>query len=99
MLPSPLYLLFSIFSLCRDVLIRLLVLLTVTACSSPSKESVLSILAVKSDSLWHFLDMGGGRVFGEVYDEARPFHEGLAAVCRDGKWGFVNLQGEMVIPL
>lgn len=43
--------------------------------------------------------MGGGRLFGEVYDEARPFHEGLAAVCRDGKWGFVNLQGEMVIPL
>lgn len=33
-----------------------------------------------------------------TYDEIKPFSEGLAAVKRDDKWGFVNMQGEEVIP-
>ena len=34
----------------------------------------------------------------EIYDEARCFIEGLAAVKKDGKWGFINVKGETVIP-
>lgn len=33
-----------------------------------------------------------------TYDEIKPFSNGLAAVRRDEKWGFVNMQGEEVIP-
>ena len=29
----------------------------------------------------------------------RNFSEGLAAVCDDGKWGWINQKGELVIPL
>ncbi|WP_305257429.1 WG repeat-containing protein [uncultured Duncaniella sp.] len=32
------------------------------------------------------------------YDQIDAFSEGMAAVRRDGKWGYINLQGEEVIP-
>ncbi len=33
------------------------------------------------------------------YTEARPFYEGLAAVCgADGKWGMIDTEGNAVIP-
>jgi hypothetical protein len=40
------------------------------------------------------------RVSNEAFDEAKPFFEqgGLAAVRRGNKWGFINSDGEMVIP-
>jgi len=35
---------------------------------------------------------------GEVYEDARPFgNEGYAAVKRNGKWGFIDLAGEVKI--
>lgn len=33
------------------------------------------------------------------YDELYPFSEGLAAVKKDGKYGYINTQGELVIPV
>jgi predicted small secreted protein len=33
-----------------------------------------------------------------VYDDALDFSEGLAAVCKDGKWGFIDSTGAEVIP-
>ncbi|WP_433493892.1 WG repeat-containing protein [Micromonospora sp. CA-248089] len=32
------------------------------------------------------------------YEEARPFHNGLAAVRQNGGWGAVDLTGEVVVP-
>ncbi|MCM1293315.1 MAG: WG repeat-containing protein [Bacteroides sp.] len=34
----------------------------------------------------------------ERYDQIDAFSEGMAAVRRDGKWGYINLKGEEVIP-
>jgi len=34
----------------------------------------------------------------QKYDKLSPFSEGLAAVCRNGKWGYINTRGEEVIP-
>ena len=33
------------------------------------------------------------------WDEAGSFRGGFAAVCRDGKWGYINESGELAIPL
>jgi hypothetical protein len=33
-----------------------------------------------------------------IYDEVRFFQFGRAAVCREGLWGFIDEQGEEVIP-
>ena len=32
------------------------------------------------------------------YDSACDFSEGLAGVCRDGKWGFIDTSGREVVP-
>lgn len=34
----------------------------------------------------------------EQWDEIRPYCEGMACVKKDGKYGFINEQGELVIP-
>ena len=34
----------------------------------------------------------------EKYDQLGIFSEGYAAVCKDGKWGYINTKGEEVIP-
>lgn len=34
-----------------------------------------------------------------IYDECGSASEGLLAVCQDGKWGYVNEDGETIIPM
>ena len=34
----------------------------------------------------------------QKYEKLGPFSEGLAAVMKDGKWGYINTKGEEVIP-
>ena len=44
-----------------------------------------------------FYNKSGQRVFKNDFDDARSFSNGLAPVCRDGKWGFINTKGSLVI--
>ena len=32
------------------------------------------------------------------YDSVKPFYEGLAEVQLNGQWGFINMEGEEVVP-
>lgn len=34
-----------------------------------------------------------------IYDDVRPFFEGLAAVCQSEKWGFIDKSGQVVVEL
>jgi hypothetical protein len=45
-----------------------------------------------------FIDMTGKLIVDFKYTTVQPFHEGLAAVELDGKWGFINKQGVEIIP-
>lgn len=45
------------------------------------------------------LDNNGSLVTDFIYDECGSLSDGLFAVCQDGKWGYVNEQGTVVIPL
>lgn len=38
-----------------------------------------------------------GEPVGEVYEDAKPFADGWAAVKKNGKWGFIDRSGEMKI--
>ncbi|MFA4985241.1 MAG: WG repeat-containing protein [Candidatus Brocadiia bacterium] len=40
-----------------------------------------------------------GRLIGEVFDSIGAFGQGLAPVCRNGKWGFADTQGRVAILL
>lgn len=55
-------------------------------------------LFVKEDGTYHMIDTKGKAVGELTFDNARAFTEdGYAAVCKDGKWGFVNNNGELAI--
>jgi WG containing repeat/Caspase domain len=56
----------------------------------------------KDDELvfkWGFIDNKGKAITGIVYDEYRNFSEGLAAVVKNKKLGFIDKNGREVIPL
>ena len=38
-----------------------------------------------------------GEPVGEPYEDARPFADGWAAVKKDGKWGFIDTQGTVML--
>jgi len=44
-----------------------------------------------------FLDEEGNIVITTKYDAARPFSHGLAAVKEDGRYGFIDMNGEEVV--
>ena len=46
----------------------------------------------------YFVDSKGKRLFDKQFEGVGPFSEGLARVKQNGKWGYVNLKGEVVIP-
>lgn len=47
---------------------------------------------------WGFIDSTGHFVINPIYDDARSFSEGLAAVKIAHHWGFINVDGEEVFP-
>lgn len=47
---------------------------------------------------WGFIDINGKTVIPTVYNEAKNFSAGLAAVRRGQKWGFIDTKGTTVIP-
>lgn len=60
-------------------------------------------------SVWHLI-RNNGEQNGDIeitaklseavhrYDEVSNFHEGLSAVCKNNKWGYINSKGDEVIP-
>ncbi len=53
---------------------------------------------VKDKKGYRLINAKGKRIGKLTFDDAKAFTEdGCAAVCRDGKWGFVNTDGELVI--
>lgn len=44
-----------------------------------------------------FADFEGNDLFGTVFDEAKPYSEGYAAVCKDGLWGYINSNGGWLV--
>lgn len=54
--------------------------------------------AVLKNKDWIFVDAAGNESqFGE-YEDAQSFSNGLAAVKQDGLWGYIDTEGELVIP-
>lgn len=53
--------------------------------------------AVKINGRWCFVNAEGERLSENTYEGARSFSNGLAAVCIDGEWGFVDTNETVVI--
>lgn len=54
----------------------------------------------KIGELYYLIDASGNKISETGYENAYPFLEsdGLAAVCKDGKWGFIDKTGQKVLP-
>ena len=44
-----------------------------------------------------YIDAGGWVAISPQFQVARPFSEGLAAVCLENRWGFIDKTGKFVI--
>lgn len=56
------------------------------------------VIFVKKDGKYYMCNAEGARITGTAFDAAYPFvGTEPAAVCVDGKWGFVDESGNMVI--
>lgn len=51
-----------------------------------------------ADGCWYFIDKNGDHVFDTCYEQAQSFSKGYAGVQMQGKWGFINRKGEIVLP-
>lgn len=50
-----------------------------------------------ASGLWGFVDKNGTTVIEPVFENAKSFSGGLAAVCDGTAWGFINPSGALVI--
>lgn len=53
--------------------------------------------AMKRDGQWYFVDTAGQEQSLGSFEEAESFSNGLAAVCKDGLWGFITDNGTVAI--
>lgn len=60
-------------------------------CGDPGREG---IRLVRGGGKYGFVTARGQVVAECIYDRARDFSEGAAAVCLNGLWGFIGLAGE-----
>lgn len=62
---------------------------------TPSPEG---LCLCKLDEKYGFATPDGLPVIPPCYDRAMEFSEGVAAVCQEGKWGYINTHGELKRP-
>ncbi len=63
--------------------------------------AVVSIKDKNSNQIYGHIDTAGKYItlFSEKYEDAEQFSEGLATVSKNGKWGYVNTKGTLVITI
>ncbi|MGB9694130.1 MAG: WG repeat-containing protein, partial [Fervidobacterium sp.] len=80
------------------VLLLLTVLFTSCNISKNTTQSELpALIPYRVGKKWGFCDKDKKIIVEPVYREAHLFSEGLALVNLDGKFGYINDKGEMVI--
>lgn len=71
--------------------------------TTPEFRDGLSPMGVSSNGYWGlnigYINKKGEFVIKPIYDEAKPFENGLGKVGRNNKEGYVNRAGEEVIPV
>ena len=60
-------------------------------------EQSKSLIPVKLNGKWGYIDQTGKKTIDFTYDKAFNFSGGAAAVCKDGKWGYVAEDGSILI--
>ena len=80
-----------------SIVLVVILVLSLAACGSGTIADIYGIGKDK-DTPAEDIDPAELMAIPPIYDAAMDFTEGLAAVCLDGKWGFIDKTGEEVIP-
>jgi len=64
--------------------------------STQTESDKIAVQTIEGN--WKFIDMNGNDLDIGIFEDALPFHEGVAAVKKDGKWGYINESGETILP-
>jgi len=68
------------------------------SCNRNNKPNKILVPFLKTNNKYVFVDSATMHTsIDKEFDECRLFHEGLAAVKLDGKWGYINEMGKEVI--
>ena len=89
----------------HDVIWWVVVLIFLIGCVDESKELTNRPTALdrhlqdyeRPQGLWGFIDSTEQHIIAPIYDEVRPFNEGVAAVAFESLWGYIDRSGSYVV--
>ncbi len=58
-----------------------------------------NLARLEKNGKWAFVDSCGVPKTDFIYDQLQSFNEGISRVYRNGRYGYVNLEGEEIIPV
>ena len=64
-----------------------------------AQESDMSLIPYRKGDLWGYASPDKSIVIAPVYEAADLFYEGYAVVKKGGKYGYINKEGKVVIPI
>jgi WG containing repeat len=76
----------------------LLVLLLTLTGQLFAQDPDMSMIPYRNGDLWGYADVNKAIIIKPQFEEASLFYEGLAAVKKNGKYGYINKDGKTVIP-
>ena len=80
---------------------KTLILALFLACTLPAfaQEPDLTLIPYRNGNLWGYATTDKNIFIEPEYEEANLFYEGFAVVKKGGKYGYINKEGKVVIPI
>src|SRR5690348_2918687 len=76
----------------------LLVLSVLVGMQVFAQDPDLTAIPYRKGDLWGYATIDKSILITPQFEQAQLFYEGYAAVKKNGKWGYINKAGKMVIP-
>ena len=64
---------------------------------SSNADSYLYPVYIKGVDKCGYIDKRGKMVIEPIFDEAYHFNEGMAVICKDGKYGYIDGRGKVIV--
>ncbi len=81
----------------RLLLISIMMIPMLFACSSDNTDFDNSLIPVKTGERWGYINLQGEYIINPQFDEAFPFFGGQALVKKGDKYGYINKEGKYTI--
>lgn len=83
----------------RKPILATLVAMTSLLAAAHVLDTSLYPARIEGDRWGYIAAESGFKAINDIYDEARPFYDGRAAVSVLGSWGFIDRNGSLAVPL